>query len=134
MKETFILDISYSQVAVFSPDLENPFNDWTQDQIDAGYSWQSKSVSFSADDDGPHEILLTVGAELPEKNTSSARSLEVIIDVSQCGQIEIASIADSREFPLLPGVYKLRFEYIPRSAASLPLIAFALKPRIFIVK
>lgn len=130
MKETFIIDISYSQIAIFSPNIESPFNDWMPDHIDAGYSWRHESVSFSTDDDGPHQVYLAVEPEFPEQNNFAIRMLEVTIDISACGQIEIASIADSKVFPLPAGRYQMRFQYVPSRTDEYPMVMLDLKPKI----
>lgn len=130
MEETFTLDISYAQIAVFSPDLENPFNEWTQVQVDAGYAWRSDSVSFRTYSDGPHRVRLLVAPEFPRPHDAASRMLDVTIDVSGSCQIEVASIAESRVFSLPDGRYRLRFEYLPVSEVGSPLVMLSLKPEI----
>ena len=44
--EKFIIDVSYSQIAVFNSELENPFNDWTDQHVLQGFSWREESGSF----------------------------------------------------------------------------------------
>jgi Competence protein J (ComJ) len=41
------LIISHSQIAVFDPSLERPFNSWTDAHVAQGFSWRPGSVSFS---------------------------------------------------------------------------------------
>jgi hypothetical protein len=118
MKERFLIDVSYSQLAVFSPDLQDPFNTWTQEQVEAGYSWRAESVSFGTDDDGNHLVTVTVGSHFPESQLSATRTIEVLFDSSKSGEVEIASIADSKLLPLKPGRYKLRFEFLLASPNS----------------
>jgi competence protein J (ComJ) len=118
MKETFLIDVSYSQLAVFSPDLQDPFNAWTQEEVDAGYSWRAESVSFGIDRDGHHLVTVTIDSCFPELQSSATRTIEVLFDSSKSGEVEIASIADSKLLPLKPGRYKLRFEFLSSSPNS----------------
>ena len=82
INEIFIVGISWSQIAAFLPDIEIPFNDWTQDHLEAGYSWRHESVSFISDDDGSHQVHLLVALGFSKKNSFAIRALEAIIDIN----------------------------------------------------
>ena len=65
MRTNFLLNISYGQIAVFSSDTENPFNEWSAEQFAAGYAWRPDGVSFGAEDDGDHLVSISLGDDLP---------------------------------------------------------------------
>jgi hypothetical protein len=46
MSRQFDLYVSYSHLAVFQPGLDEPFNTWTDGQVEIGYSLRPGSVSF----------------------------------------------------------------------------------------
>lgn len=38
---SFILDVSYSQIAVFDGSLKQPFSFWTEKHVNQGFAWES---------------------------------------------------------------------------------------------
>jgi hypothetical protein len=114
----FEIDVSYAQLAVFSPDLEEPFNSWTDEQVDAGYSWRPQSVSFGMDEDGLHKVTVCIEPVMPAKSDVALRTLDVTFRAGGIGEVEIASIGDSKVLPLRRGLYKLRYEVFPCNEAK----------------
>jgi hypothetical protein len=110
MTDSFKLSVSYSQVAVFDPLLEQPFNDWEDDQVAQGFSWRPGSVSFGTlENAGPLKACVAVGQ--PRDLARASRVIVVPYEVSANG-VEIATIEDSGGVVKLPpGPYELTFEH-----------------------
>ena len=105
------LDVSYSQVAVFDSSLEEPFNFWTERHVSQGFAWRPGSVSFrTIAESGPHSLEITISNDDLEISADAQRVIEVPFAVPSSGEIEVASISDSRALSLRPGSYVLRFE------------------------
>lgn len=91
--EKFIIDVSYSQISVFNSELENPFNDWTDQHALQGFSWREESVSFKT---------------LPIPDGIRAITVPFYIPVGK--NLEIATITEGRVVGLAGGIYQLVFE------------------------
>lgn len=128
MRQSFNIDVSYRQLAIFSPDLDNPFNEWTEEAFAAGFSWRPESCSFSADEDGAHRVDVIVDDTFPGPAPDAVRSIEVMLDISSIAELEVASISESRVMPLRAGRYRVRSEYIPAASMALPRFILALVP------
>lgn len=109
MSARFDLSISYSCLSVFWPDLESPFNPWTDGQVAAGFSWRQGSVSFKTPIDvGTCTVEV---AELPEgQGCRSDSAIEVPFDAPADGRVEIASISDGYVIEVSKDVCAIRFE------------------------
>lgn len=108
MASKFDIYVTYSQLAVFSPGLSEPFNAWTDEQVRGRYAWRPQSVSFKT----PAESG-TYTVEVIETNNRSSPivgSIEVPFDVPNDGKIEVASISDSRVVSVRAGKATLRYE------------------------
>jgi len=65
MQVQFLL--SYSQMCVFDPALEHPYNDWTAAHTEQGFSWRPGSVSFATQAaDGEVAVVIQHGGPLPD--------------------------------------------------------------------
>ena len=107
--EKFIIDMSYSQIAVFNSELENPFNDWTDQHVLQGFSWREESVSFKTlIDAGPMTVEVRKSAELPILD--GIRAITVPFYCPTGKKIEIASIAQGHVVGIEGGIYQLVFE------------------------
>ncbi len=105
---SFILSVTYGQISVFNPKLENPFNDWSQKNYDQGFSWRSKSVSFTTlIDSGKIDVEVDEAKDI--KKISGMRAISVPFVVED-NNIEIASISDSKVIAIAPGKYQLVYE------------------------
>ena len=110
VSETFRFCITRSQLAVFDPDLVEPFNDWRQVHVDQGFTWRPNSVSFGT--------LIDIG-DLPvevRKDTKicllpeTIRAISVPYIVPESGKVGHSDMADEAVIPLPPGPYALVFE------------------------
>ena len=107
---TFNPYVSYSQIAVFAPELENPFNDWSDDRVAQGFSWRRESVSFRTLDESGHVATTVFLNKSPLAFSDDAiRVIRVPLFGSQTGAIEIATITESTIFKLSEGEYSLIF-------------------------
>jgi hypothetical protein len=102
--------VTYSQIAIFNSDLEMPFNDWNDAQVNQGFSWREEAVSFRTLIDGTHTQVEvdSVTEFIPSSN--SVRSISVPFLCNQSGGIEVATITDSMATSFRPGQYQLVFE------------------------
>lgn len=130
MNASFVIDISYLQIAVFSPDVENPFNDWIDTDMETGYTWRPESVSFATDEDGDHEVRIVIGSSLPDSNELAIRTCEVPLRISSANEVEVSSIADSKLFDLVEGDYTVRFELMAAQANGIPAVILSFCPRV----
>ncbi|MEP7455226.1 competence protein ComJ [Phyllobacterium sp. SB3] len=111
MTERFPLTISYAQIAVFDPDLENPFNDWNDRQYTQGFSWREGSVSFAVPDGDTAFVEVLTENERSELSGEPSRVILVPFEIPQ-NQVVIASIMDERPTVLGAGKYQLTFELL----------------------
>ncbi len=109
MPGTFNVFISYSQIAVFPGQLEQPFNDWTREHVKQGFAWRPESVSFATlTESGNAQISWDLKSEF-RLRPDTVRAIQVPFFVPD-GSIEIASISDGQEIPFERGQYLLVFE------------------------
>jgi len=86
----FDIYVTYSQLAVFSPRLSEPFNAWTDEQVRDGYSWSPQSVSFKTPlESGTYTVEVV---EVLNQSSSVDGSIEVPFDVPDDGKVEVGSI------------------------------------------
>jgi len=112
MQLSFSINVLYSQLCIFLTKLLDPFNEWTQKNVDQGFSWRPGSVSFrSIEDGGTHYLTLSVVDTMPALNPSTIRAIEVPFKIEENASIEVGSIADGREIKLPSGVFLLRCEF-----------------------
>ena len=105
------LDVSYSQVAVFDSSLKQPFSLWTEKHVSQGFAWRLGSASFrTIKEFGSHSLEVTVSDDDLEICADAQRVIEVPFVVPASGEIDVASISDSRALNIRPGSYVLRFE------------------------
>lgn len=123
--ESFALDVSYSQIAVFDSSLKQPFNFWTEKHANQGFAWRVGSVSFRTIEDGGHHLVeLVVASEDVELSPGAVRIIQVPFEVPSSGSIEVASISDGFPLELPSRMYALRFEYFEPSERSEPRVRF----------
>jgi hypothetical protein len=110
MPSSFKLTVSYSQIAVFVSNIENPFNDWTDQHIAQGFSWRKNSVSFDPlMDFGELKVTIELEIDLPVLD-NCRRAISVPFSVPVENLIEVATISDSKTFELETGDYQLIFQ------------------------
>jgi hypothetical protein len=103
----FSISVSYSQIAVFWPSLEDPFNMWSDEDVGNGFSWRPGSVSFKTPEEVGEYLVQVVMSERPCPENSQ---ISVPFKVPEDGLVEIGSISDTKVVELLPGDYILRFD------------------------
>jgi hypothetical protein len=110
MAAHFDVDVSYSQIAVFDPELENPFNDWADQHVAQGFSWRPYSVSFGTlEEGGKAAVSVRTSSEIAVADRS-ARAILVPFTIRTTDAVEIGSISDSRQLTISRGSYALLFE------------------------
>jgi Competence protein J (ComJ) len=106
------VEISYGQLAIFSSEIPQPFNDWTDQHVAQGFAWRPGSVSFrTMIDAGPHSIQVDVVDHIGTWHSDSVRVIEVPFEVPASAAIEIGSISETVPLTLEPGLYLLRCEF-----------------------
>ena len=128
IRQTFFINIAYRQLAVFSSDLEDPFKDWSKEAFEAGFTWRLESCSFSTDEGGLHRVDVIVEDAFPELAPDALRSIEVTLEISAKGELEVAPIAESRVLSLRPGRYRIRSEYVQATRGEPPRFFLAFLP------
>jgi len=113
MSPTAMVDVTYSQLAVFASALQHPLNDWTDEHVAQGFAWRPGSVSFrTLVESGPHAIEINVAECAGSLHPDTVRAIEVPFEVPADGAIEIGSISDSVLLSLKPGLLLLRCEFL----------------------
>lgn len=103
------ISVSYSQIAVFNGGVDDPFSVWTDQHVAQGFAWRPESVSFKTlIDAGPTSVEVVVADHMP--SPSGLRAIAVPFECSEEGEVEVASISDSRIFVVPSGQYQLLFE------------------------
>lgn len=117
---SFSLSFSHSQIAVFDPDLADPFNDWTDAHVSQGFAWRPGSVSFSTLEDGGQISIEVVDSSwLVEASSPAARIILVPFLVPQHRAVEIGSIIHGVRIELTAGHFELAFEHGRRDKLGL---------------
>ncbi|MEO5927635.1 MAG: competence protein ComJ [Patescibacteria group bacterium] len=110
--EIFDLDISYSQIYLFSVGTNNPFNQWEDKHLLQGFSWREGSVGFATmEESGIGHISVEF---INKPLTSWLDGVQTVIEIPYeitLGAIEIASIADSKKIKAEDGKYALFFQH-----------------------
>ena len=109
MVQEFTILVSYRQIAVFDPQLQQPFNDWTPEHVRQGFAWRSGSVSFATlSEDGMLDVVTEVGSVT--RSVGAQRAIRVPFVVGPSGQVEVASISDGRRLDVPSGEYGLYYQ------------------------
>ena len=104
------LFVTYSQIAVFNSDLQNPFNDWSEMQVNQGFSWRDQSVSFKT---LLNDVSTSVEFNVVKKFQPLPNSIRIISVPFLCcgsGDLEVATITDAMSISIRSGLYQLIFE------------------------
>lgn len=110
----FILEISYSQIAIFIKGTKFPFNDWTDIHVKQGFAWRSESVCFgSLLNDGKCMVNVSIQKSVKVLE-GSIRTIVVPFHISE-HKIEVASITQGECIQMPKGLYELVFNVIPKS-------------------
>jgi hypothetical protein len=106
-----VLDVTYSQIAVFHAGLQSPFNEWGDRHVAQGFSWRPGSVSFrTLDEEGPMSVTVQTGPA-SDPSVWAERVIRVPLGVPASGALEIATITQSIEIRLEEGDYLVVFEH-----------------------
>lgn len=106
----FELAITYSQLAVFDPDLEDPFNDWHDIHVAQGFTWRSNTVSFGTLVDIGRLVVEIWRVTAFELCPLSTRAIVVPFTVPSSGKVGVSDMAEEGTAILPPGPYALVFE------------------------
>lgn len=107
---SFDLLVSYAQLVVFDIEIENPFNDWTPEHNNQGFSWRPSSVSFATLDSLPTIIEVYLCREL-RLRANTVRAIRVPFTVEASGFVGIASVGSEQTVAVPSGDYALTFEH-----------------------
>jgi Competence protein J (ComJ) len=108
------LNVSHSQLAIFDPSLERPFNFWTDRHVAQGFAWRPGSASFGTTDEGGlHHLHVLLTNSYLDISPVAIRAIEVPFRVPLEENIEIASVGDSRRLQMPSWLYALRYESLP---------------------
>lgn len=107
---SFDLTVTYSQIALFDPSLQNPFNDWRPQHVAQRFSWRPESVSFGTLQEGG---VLRVEVRLVKEiglRADAKRAILVPFSVGPSGLIEVAGLDTGKQVNVPEGNYALVFE------------------------
>jgi hypothetical protein len=107
--QDFMLEISYSQIAVFNPHMDRPFNNWTEEHFNQGFVWRPQSVSFRTPARaGNAKCKVEVVADAALKKDAII-AISVPFHLPEQG-VEVASVFKGQVVDLEPGDYQLVFQ------------------------
>jgi hypothetical protein len=112
--QSFMLEISYSQVAVFNPNMDRPFNNWTEEHFNQGFVWRPQSVSFRTPmraGNVKFEVEVVHEGE-PALRDDAILIISVPFHLPEEG-VEIASVFKGNPVEMEPGDYQLVFQSGP---------------------
>ena len=113
------LFVTHSQIAVFKANLQNPFNDWTQEHVDQGFAWREGSVSFATlIDAGPHRIDIVVTVAPETASQQALRVIAVPFSVAGDATLELATVSESTALKIPAARYELRCELFARDPSG----------------
>ncbi len=106
----FTLEISYSQIAVFNPGMDRPFNNWTDEHFNQGFVWRPESVSFRtvATRAGNARVTIEKVAEGAVRDDATI-AISVPFSVPE-DRLEIASVFKGEVVDFEAGEYELIFQ------------------------
>lgn len=110
LESNISLFITYNQISVFQSDLENPFNNWTDEYVKQGFSWRKGSISFRTLDDSVEMYIHIKKSKKIEIYDNALRSIAVPFFVNSGELVEISVINDSHSLKLSNGEYLLLFQ------------------------
>lgn len=106
------IDVSYAQLAVFDPALQDPFNDWRPEHVAQGFAWRAGSVSFATLEDGGRiDVQVRLASKSPTLLPETRRAIQVPFRVPDSGAVEVASIAGGKQVEVPAGEYLMVFEH-----------------------
>jgi hypothetical protein len=115
--QSFILEISYSQFAVFNPQVKNPFNEWTDDHVKQGFSWRDDSACFrTLTESGESSFQISYHAVLPDLYPSAIRAILVPVPKLHDKKLEIASLGDNKIITMPFMINGLLIQFSPPSS------------------
>lgn len=110
MSTSFDIFITYSQIAIFDPSLQNPFNNWQPQHFAQGFAWRPGSVSFrTLDEDGLLRVEVQIVNEI-NLRSNTKRAILVPFSVGSSALVEVASISEGKQINVPKGSYALVFE------------------------
>lgn len=106
----FKVGVIYGQVAVFDPNIDRPFNDWTPEHVAQGFAWRPGSVSFKTLYESGVLLVETRQTREIKLSPNAERSIVVPFDVGGSGLVEIGSIDRGERVQVPAGRYALLFQ------------------------
>lgn len=105
----FQLELAWSQISVFDANLNDPFNDWTEQHLSQGFTWRQGSVSFKLP---VRSGRIDVVVELIDQIAVSPNAQYAIVVpfITWAGVVEISSITQSELIEVDSGHYALLYQ------------------------
>jgi hypothetical protein len=103
------LPVLYSQLAIFSADMEAPYNDWRDRHVAQGFSWRRNSVSFAVPA-GILELDIAIRevSELKAEREAD-RVIAVPLEIGGGRGAELGNVIDTIPISLDDGIYSVCF-------------------------
>lgn len=114
------LPVAYAQMVVFDSELDRPFNDWTSEHTDQGFSLRDSSVSFALD-----ERVLEVEIFVNEKVfpiESSYKCIRVPLHVNGHSGISIGTLIEQHNVNISSGSYVIVFSAMETKEKNIDIV------------
>lgn len=109
MGYSILLEVAFGQLIVFDGELEEPFNDWTDQHVSQGFAWRPGSVSFrTLVEAGLHRVDVGIADFVGDVDPSALRIIDVPFEVPLTNKVELGSVVDSADISISHGLYLLR--------------------------
>ena len=105
--------ISYSQLAVYNSGSDQPFPDWSDEDLAQGYACQQGSVAFSTMEDTLCTVEMMSSSGVPEAEGEAALCITVPFVVHAGQEVTASSVMSDSVQAAAPGAYNLVFSAIP---------------------
>jgi hypothetical protein len=108
--DSFELLAAFSAIAVYDPLLAVPYNNWSKQHVQQGFTWQPGSVSFATI--GSVEVATEIWlSNTLELLVETQRAVQVPFSVGEQNQIGVAGIGGIDKIVEVPsGTYNVLFE------------------------
>lgn len=103
------ISVLYSQVCVFDQSMENPYNDWTVNHRNQGFSWRPGSVSFATSFESGDVFCRVNQVSHFDDRLEAITLIRVPFFVPEKSLIECGSILSGFELSVEPGHYGLYY-------------------------
>ena len=107
---SFKLSSNYSSLNISDASCENPYPEWTQQQVEQGFSWCPRSVAFGLLIDCGEVRVEVWRADDVSITPQAKRAIVVPFTVGPAAQVVVSDLVDGQAVSVPEGFYALVYE------------------------